>query len=78
MDNGELAGSLASSTATGQIDIPPGSSTLEAQTSFTISTTMGSALSRYAQSEQTATLITVAGKEFVVPSAVLQAGGGDQ
>lgn len=80
-----LAGTLQSSTATGTINIPQGASVLMASTTYTLSLAMGQALSMYAQGERVekvelaatlggaskVTLITVSGKQFEVPAAVL-------
>lgn len=85
-----LSGSLTSSSATAQVNIPPGQSTLEAQTTFTLSVAQGEELSRFAQGERvesvtlsadmsgtaSATLATASGKEYVVPASVLTFGGG--
>lgn len=81
-----LTGSVASATATASIDIPLGISALTASTSFTLTVAQGEALSRFAQNErvervtlvatyggpQQAKLITVSGKEYVVPAEVLR------
>lgn len=89
-DSSPLAGTYQSSTATASISIPVGSTVLMASTTFTLTVAMGEALSVYAQGERvegvrlnarvgggtTATLITVSGKEFAVPHAVLAALGG--
>lgn len=80
-----LAGTLQASTATGSISIPSGSSVLMASTTYTLTVAMGEALKVYAQGERVekvslasvmgremqVTLITVSGKEFEVPAAVL-------
>lgn len=82
-----LAGTLESSTATGSINIPTGSSVLMASTTYALTVAQGQALSMYAQGEQVerisiaavmggeqrVTLITISGKEFDVPAAVLAA-----
>jgi len=80
-----LAGSLQGSTASGSINIPTGSSVIMASTTYALTMAQGEALSIYAQGErvekvslsavlggeQRATLITVSGKEYDVPAAVL-------
>lgn len=80
-----LAGTLQASTSTGSINIPSGSSVLMASTTYTLSVALGEALSIYAEGERVdkvslaaalggetrVTLITVSGREFVVPAAVL-------
>ncbi len=84
-DSSPLSGTLQSSTASASIDIPPGATVLMASTTYTLTLAMGDALSVYAQGERVekvrltatmggqtqATLITVSGKEFNVPYAVL-------
>jgi hypothetical protein len=85
-----IAGSAASGTASVQVSLPQGPSTLQATTTYTVVVAMGEALSRYAQNERVekvqiiatlgsgenqAKLITVSGKEFLVPMAVLQTVG---
>ena len=86
-----LGGTVASSSATAQLDIPNGPSILQAQASYTISAAMGEALSRYASNERVekveliatlgggsvARLITVSGKSFEVPTHVLAFAGLD-
>lgn len=80
-----ITGSTTAGTASVSATLPTGPSTLSASTTYTIVTAMGDALSVYAQGERvekvrlattmngptTATLITVSGKEFEVPHAVL-------
>jgi hypothetical protein len=80
-----LAGSTESATASVQVTLPTGPSTLQAQTTYTIVASLGDALSRYANNERVekvqlsavlngssiATLITVSGKEYQVPAALL-------
>jgi hypothetical protein len=80
-----LVGSTESATASAQVTLPTGPSTLQAQTTYTIVASLGDALSRYANNERvekvqlsavlngpsTATLITVSGKEYQVPAALL-------
>ena len=70
-----------------QVSLPQGPSTLQATTTYTVVVAMGEALSRFAQNERVdkvqliatlgnsegqAKLITVTGKEFMVPLSVLQ------
>ncbi|TWO79983.1 hypothetical protein CBW56_11725 [Denitratisoma oestradiolicum] len=80
-----LTGTTESATASVQITLPAGPSTLQAQTTYTIVAALGDALSTYANNERvekvtltaalgklgTVTLITTSGKEFEVPAAVL-------
>ncbi|HEY6898581.1 MAG TPA: hypothetical protein VI279_15090 [Rhodocyclaceae bacterium] len=80
-----LAGTFSNSTATASITIPQGASVLIASTTYTLTLAQGEALSVYAMGEQvdkvelaaavggatTATLITVSGKQYEVPTAVL-------
>lgn len=81
-----LVGDTTSATASVNITLPDGPSTLQATVTYNIVLAMGEALSVYAQGERvekitlastlgskesTVTLITVSGKEFVVPRAVL-------
>lgn len=80
-----LAGTLASSAASASISVLTGTSSLLASTTYAITLAMGEALSVYAQGERVervalsaamgegtqATLITISGKEFEVPLAVL-------
>lgn len=80
-----LAGTLQASTSTGSINIPSGSSVLMASTTYALSVAQGEALKVYAKGERVekvslaavmggemrVTLITVSGKEFEVPAAVL-------
>lgn len=80
-----LAGTLQASTATGSINIPTGSSVLMASTTYALTVAQGEALKVYAGGERVewvslaavmggemnVTLITVSGKEFEVPAAVL-------
>lgn len=83
-----LVGDTTSATSSVSIAIPNGPSTLQATVTYNIVLAMGEALSIYAQGEivqkitlastlgskeSTVTLITVSGKEFVVPAAVLAA-----
>ena len=82
-----ISGSTASGTAAVSVTLPQGPSTLLAITSFTVTVAMGNDLSRFAQNERvekvelvatlgrpatTARLITVSGKSYEVPVAVLQ------
>ena len=70
-----------------QVNLPQGPSTLQATTTYTVVVAMGEALSRFAQNERVekvqliatlggaenqAKLITVSGKEYMVPLSVLQ------
>ena len=81
-----ISGSTASGTAAVSVTLPQGPSTLLAITSFTVTVAMGNDLSRFAQNERvekvelvatlgrpaaTARLITVSGKSYEVPVAVL-------
>lgn len=83
-----LVGDTTSATASVSITLPDGPSTLQATVTYNIVLAMGEALSVYAQGERvekitlastlgskesTVTLITVSGKEFVVPRGVLAA-----
>lgn len=82
-----LTGTLQASTSTGSINIPSGSSVLMASTTYALSVAQGEALKMYAGGERVekvtlaavmggemrVTLITVSGKEFEVPAAVLAA-----
>jgi hypothetical protein len=84
-----LTGTTDSATTSVQVNIPPGPSVLQASVTYTVVVALGDSLSRYAQGERvekvrletalgessTATLITVSGKEFVVPAAVLASAG---
>lgn len=86
-----LAGTLQASTSTGSINIPSGSSVLMASTTYALSVAMGEALKVYAEGERVekvslaavmggemrVTLITVSGKEFEVPAAVLATAQGE-
>ena len=88
--SGALTGTTATATASASINLPTGPSTLSAQTTYTIVASLGDSLSRYAQGERvekvrlgavlggrpTVTLITVSGKEYEVPQAVLAGFGG--
>jgi hypothetical protein len=80
-----LAGSTASATATAQVTLPSGPSTLQAQLSYTLVASLGDALRHYAGNERVARveltaalggtsrvkLITVTGKEFEAPPEAL-------
>ena len=83
-----LVGDTTSATASVNITLPDGPSTLQATVTYNIVLAMGNALSVYAQGERvekitlastlgskesTVTLITISGKQFVVPAAVLAA-----
>jgi hypothetical protein len=83
-----IAGTAAAGTASVQVTLPQGPSVLQATTTYTVVVAMGEALSRFAQNERVekvqliatlgakgesqAKLITVSGKEFTVPTTVLQ------
>jgi len=82
-----IIGTTASGTTSVQVSLPQGPSTLQATTTYTVVVAMGEALSQFAQNERvekvqlTATLggrenqvklITVSGKEYMVPASVLQ------
>ena len=81
-----ITGTTATGTASVQVSLPQGPSTLQATTTYTVVVAMGEALSRFAQNERVekvqliatlggesqAKLITISGKEFVVPASVLQ------
>lgn len=76
-------------TASVQVSLPQGPSTLQASTTYTVVVAMGDALSHFAQNERVekveliatlggeaqARLITVSGKSYLVPAAVLQTVG---
>lgn len=80
-----LAGTMQASTSAASISIPTGISVLSATTTYALTVAQGQALSVYAQGERVekvslaatlgeemrVTLITVSGKEFNVPAAVL-------
>lgn len=83
-----LVGDTISATASVSIALPDGPSTLQATVTYNIVLAMGEALSVYAQGEvvdkitlastlgakeSTVTLITVSGKEYVIPAALLAA-----
>ena len=85
-----ITGSNASGTTSVSVTLPQGPSTLQAVTSYTITIAMGDNLSRFAQNErvqkveliaalgqreQNVRLITVSGKQYDVPAAVLQIAG---
>jgi hypothetical protein len=82
-----ITGSTASGTASVQLTLPQGPSVLQATTTYTVVVAMGEALSRFAQNERVekvqliatmgqgesqAKLITVSGKEYLVPASVLR------
>lgn len=81
-----IAGTTAAGTASISVNLPQGPSTLQATTTYTVVVAMGDALSVFAQNERVekvqliatlggpgqAKLITVSGKEFMVPMSVLQ------
>lgn len=86
-----ISGTAANGTASVQVALPQGPSVLQATTTYTVVVAMGDALSQFANNERvekvqlTATLgargesqvklITVTGKEYLVPSSVLQIAG---
>jgi hypothetical protein len=82
-----ITGSNASGNTSVSVNLPQGPSTLQAITSYTVTVAMGDSLSRFAQNERvqkveilagmgkteaTARLVTVSGKNFDVPTSVLQ------
>jgi hypothetical protein len=81
-----IAGTAASGTTSVQVNLPQGPSVLQATTTYTVVVAMGEALSRFAQNERVekvqliatmgsegrAKLITISGKEYMVPLSVLQ------
>ena len=84
-----LAGSTALATASASLTLPQGASTLQATLTYTVTASLGDAMSKYAQGERvekvrlsaapgqpstTATLITVSGRDFEVPAALLAQG----
>lgn len=85
-----IAGSTTSGNTSVQVSLPAGPSVLQATTTYTIVASLGDAMSTYANNERvekvqlmatlggasTAKLITVSGKEFIVPAALLAAMGG--
>lgn len=85
-----ITGTTDSGTASVSVTLPTGPSVLMAQTTYTIVAALGDALSRYAENERvekitltaalgrpsTVTLITVSGKTFDVPAALLATMGG--
>lgn len=84
-DTTALVGTLQASTASGNISVPAGASVIMASTTYALSVAMGDSLKMYAGGERVekvelaavlggamkATLITVSGKEYEVPAAVL-------
>jgi hypothetical protein len=78
-------GTVDSATSSVSVDIPPGSSTLQASVTYTVLASAGDAMSIYAEGEHvekirlsstlggpsTATLITKSGREFAVPAKAL-------
>ncbi|MDR1995565.1 hypothetical protein [Azonexus sp.] len=84
-----ITGTAASGTTSVMATLPQGPSMLQAMTTYTVTLAMGEALSQYAQNERvekvrltvamgatpTARLITVSGKEYDVPYAVLREAG---
>lgn len=85
VDAAPLSGSFETSTTSASINIPNGPSVLMAQVSYTLTLAMGEALSPYAMGERVervmlsavaggeskVTLITVSGRQFDVPPAVM-------
>lgn len=81
-----IAGTAGAGTASVQVSLPQGPSVLQAVTTYTVVVAMGEALSRFANNERVdkvqliaalggssqAKLITVSGKEYIVPAEVLQ------
>jgi hypothetical protein len=82
-----ITGSTAAGSASVQVNLPQGPSVIQAVTSYTVVVAMGEALSRFAQNERVekveimatlgqgenqAKLITITGKEYIVPTSVLQ------
>lgn len=81
-----ISGTTAAGTASVTLTLPQGPSTLQATTTYTVVVAMGDALSVFAQNERVekvqliatlggpgqAKLITVSGKEYMVPMSVLQ------
>lgn len=77
-----VSGTLNLGTASANINLPNGNSILSAQTSFTVTASLGKDFSKYAQGEQVekvrvginpegqseTTFITISGKEFTFPS----------
>lgn len=80
-----ITGTTENGAASVTVSLPTGPSVLQAQTTYTIVAALGDALSRYAENERvekitltaslgqpsTMTLITVSGKTFDVPAALL-------
>ena len=85
VDAAPLSGSFETSTTSASMNIPNGPSVLMAQVSYTLTLAMGEALSPYAMGERVervmlsavaggeskVTLITVSGRQFDVPPAVM-------
>jgi hypothetical protein len=82
-----ITGSTATGNTSVQLALPQGPSVLQATTTYTVVVAMGEALSRFANNERVekvqliatlggagnqAKLITVSGKEYLVPATVLQ------
>lgn len=81
-----IAGTTAAGTASITVTLPQGPSTMQATTTYTVVVAMGEALSVFAQNERVekvqliatlggagqAKLITISGKEYMVPMSVLQ------
>jgi hypothetical protein len=81
-----LAGSTTLATASASLTLPQGASTLQATLTYTVTASLGDAMSKYALGERveqvrlsavlggpssSVTLITVSGREFEVPAALL-------
>lgn len=79
-------GTASSATTSVSITLPPGSNTLQASVTYTVVASVGDAMSIYAQGERVekvtlastlgskesqVTLITISGKEYVVPASAL-------
>lgn len=83
--SGALTGTQESATGSVSVNLPSGASALTATTSYIVTAALGDSLSMYAQGERVerielaaginappmATLITVSGKKFTVPSGIL-------
>ena len=81
-------GTTASAYTSVSVSLPPGQNVLQASVTYTVVASVGDAMSVYAQGERvekvqlasvmganasTVTLITISGKEYVVPASVLAA-----
>lgn len=88
--SGALSGTNESASASVQVTVPTGPSTLQATTTYNIIVALGEELSRFAQGERVdkvrleaslggpsmVTLITVSGREFTLPAAQVPGFGG--